>query len=66
MDRNEWSSSRLVLVRKLRLIVLKGNEILNDALYTVLYKDVILIFFVSKKKYLLKIMCLLINDYNKS
>lgn len=49
MDRNEWSSSRLVLVRKLRLIVLKGNEILNDPLYTVLYKDVILIFFVSKK-----------------
>lgn len=49
MDRNEWSSSQLVLVRKLRLIVLKGNEILNDALYTVLYKDVILIFFVSKK-----------------
>lgn len=44
MDRNEWSSSQLILVGKLRLIILERNEILNDAIYSVLCEKVI--FFV--------------------
>lgn len=54
MDGNEWPTSQLVLVRKLRLIVLKGNEILNDTIYPLLCEKVILNFFLFKsicKKY---------------